>query len=190
MPLADRKLIVTSLATSNGVEKCGSGRTAARDGSVLSLGDFARASEANAFLSTAGTQVGWGKPQGKTTEPLTPPSLKIEDPALREQIIRAVFARVAALSKGDAAGRLALQQEVSGGYAMVASFDARLRFYEAHRDQFATLADFLPQLLASAAKTPAKAVAADAEPKTGSGQCAIQVAAVAPESLGAPSGGQ
>jgi spore germination cell wall hydrolase CwlJ-like protein len=190
MPLADRKLIVTSLATSNGVDKCGSGRTASRDASVLSLGDFARASEANTFLSTAGTQVVWDKPQGKTTEPLTPPSLKIEDPALREQIIRAVFARIAALSKGDAAGRLALQQEVSGGYAMVASFDARLRYYEAHRNQFATLADFLPELLAGAAKTPAKAVASGAEPKTGSGQCAIEVAAVGPESLGAPSGGQ
>ncbi len=186
LPLPDRKLILSSLADSNGLGKCGgSGRAS---GSVLSLGALAQTSGAETFLSTEGSQVAFDKPPaaGKLKPRGVAPSFKFDDPALQEQVIRAVFARIAALSKGDTAGRLAVEQEVRGGFAMVPSLDQRLRNYETHRDQFATLADFLPQLMAG---KPSKPAAGEAV-RAASTQCGIQVAAATPTSPAGPSSGQ
>jgi hypothetical protein len=78
---------------------------------------------------------------------------------------------------------------VRGGFALVPTFDERLRYYETHRDQFATLADFLPQLMDGAGKASAKA-AADGPEKTTAGQCGIQVAVAAPALPAGASTGQ
>jgi hypothetical protein len=69
-------------------------------------------------------------------------------PAVQEQLVSAVFARVTALSDSEAAARLEVQHEVGQGHSLVALFATRLREFEAHRDRFETLADFLPRLLA------------------------------------------
>ncbi len=186
MSLPNRKLILSSLADSNGLGKCANFARASGPASVLSLGALAQTSEAETFLSTEGIEIPFAKspttekPKGRVA---AQPSFKFDDPALQEQLIRAVFARIAALSKGDAAGRLAVEQEVHGGFAMVPNLDERLRNYEAHRDQFATLADFLPQLMAGKAS---KAAAGNAD-KAPSLQCGVQVAAATPVSV---AGGQ
>jgi hypothetical protein len=191
MPLPDRKLILSSLAGANELSKCANGGRALAPATVLSLGTLAQTNETQTFLSTEGTQVGLDT--SRAGKPLKPkaaePSFKM-DPAQEEQVIRAVFARITALSKGDAAGRLAVEQEVRGGFAMVTGFDERLRYYETHRDQFATLADFLPQLMAGPGKTLAKAGAANADPKAASARCGIQIAAATPISPVGPSSGQ
>jgi hypothetical protein len=189
LPLADRKLVLSSLATGNASGKCGTVQPASA--SVLSIGTLAQASQADTFLSTEGTQAGLDKP--RSNQQPAAPWLVLADPAVKQQVIRAVFTRVAALLEGDAAGRLAVQREVRGGYAMVPAFDARLRYYEAHRDQFPTLADFLPQLIAGGSKndpTNSAVTAVDPGLKALAGACGTQIAAAAPESTGAPSGGQ
>ena len=155
--------------------------------SVLSLGAIAQTSAAETFLSTEGTEVAFDEGPKKVKARAAQPSVKFDDPVLQEQLIRAVFARIAALSRGDAAGRLAVEQEVHGGFAMVPGLDERLRNYEAHRDQFATLADFLPQLVAG--KASAKAAAAGVE-KSGPVQCGIPVAATTSGSPAGSSSGQ
>jgi hypothetical protein len=191
MPLPDRKLILSSLAGANDLSKCASGGRTLAPPTVLSLGTLAQTNEAQTFLSTEGTQVGlYNSRAGKPPKPkAAEPAFKM-DAAQEEQVIRAVFARIAALSKGDAAGRLAVEQEVRGGFAMVAGFDERLRFYEAHRDQFVTLADYLPQLIANSGKIPAKSGAADADSKAASARCGFQIAATTPESPVGSSTGQ
>ena len=174
MPLPAHKLILSSLSTDNSLGKCGGAPTGA-PASVLSLGDLAHASKAETFLSTETTQVGLAQ-QG------TKPSPNADEPFLQEQIIRAVFARIVALSEGEAAGRLAVQREVRGGFALVPDFDERLRYFEVHRGQFRTLAEFLPQLVAGAVNSSAKAGSADAVPA----QCGTQIAATDPVGGAAP----
>ena len=66
----------------------------------------------------------------------------------REQIALAVFARVAALSQGDVHGRLLVRNDVANGFALVPLFERRLTQFERRRDEFQTLNDFLPLLLA------------------------------------------
>jgi hypothetical protein len=185
LPLPDRKLILSSLAEPNGLGGCADG--ARVPGAVLSLGAFAQTNGAQALLSTEGAQVGLDKqPTGKAPKAAAA-AFKVS-PAQEEQIVRAVFTRIAALSKGEAAGRLAVEQEVRGGFALVPGFDERLRHYEAHRDQFATLGDFLPQLMAGVGTASDKAGAADTG-NTGAAQCGVQVAAVKPSSpVGSASG--
>jgi hypothetical protein len=194
MPLRDRKLILSSLVTGNGSSKCGDTRLAPASTSLLSLGTLAQASEAETFLSTEGGPEGLNKPRPNKPEGADSatawPKILTANPVLREQVVRAVFARVAGLSRGDSAGRLAVQREVRNGYTMVPFFEARLRYYEAHRDQFATLANFIPQLIAGANKSdPTKNVVAATEPKAAVTQCGIEIAA-AQTSAAAPSGGQ
>jgi hypothetical protein len=188
MPLPDRKLILSSLEDSNGLGKCGNTNRTAGPASVLSLGALARTSEAETFLSTEGAKLAFEtSPVAEKKARSAPPPLKFDDPALQEQLIRAVFARITALSKGDAAGRRAVEQEVHDGFAMVPSLNERLRNYETHRDQFATLADFLPELIAG--KASSRAVGGGAE-KGAPAQCPVQVAATTPANAVGPSSGQ
>ena len=188
LPLPARKLILSSLSAANGEGKCGSTSTASTPPSILSLGGLTQTNGAETFLSTEGTQVVFTQPRtNKTIKPKAEgPSFK-EDRAVQEQVIRAVFTRITALAKGDVAGRLAVQRESVGGFAMVSGFDTRLRYYETHRDQFATLADFLPRLLEG---IPAKTAATGLEVKTTPAQCSVQVAAAIPQSSSLPTNGQ
>ena len=73
---------------------------------------------------------------------------------VQEQVIRAVFARIAALSQGPEAGRAAIQQEIRLGNRLVPVFAERLKDYETHRDRYRKLADFLPRLLSDQGKRP------------------------------------
>jgi len=88
-------------------------------------------------------------------------------PALQEQIIRAVFARAAALTTGADAGDDAVRHDVARGYALVPELARRLREYETNRARYATLAQFLPVLignLPAAAPAPSGTPAAAAAP--------------------------
>lgn len=189
VPLPARKLVLSSLSAANGASGCGGLRSALAPTSILSLSSLTQTSAAETFLSTEGSQAPLEQPlPNKTLKPQGEgSSFKLDDPIVQEQVIRAVFTRVAALAKGEAAGSLALQREARGGFAMVAGFDTRLRYYEAHRDQFATLSDFLPRLLEG---VPAKTVAAGVEAKAISRQCRVQIADAAPGSDGRPTAGQ
>ena len=161
MPLPDRKVILSSLATGRSSGKCGNAPV-----SFLSLGAAVQASPAETFLNTEGAP-----------EALDSARPMLADPALRQQIVRAVFTRLAALAQGDPAGRVAVEREVRNGFTMVPTFNARLRYYEAHRDQFATLASFLPQLVAGESKgNPTESVAAT-DTKAGVTQCTVEIAA-------------
>jgi hypothetical protein len=73
---------------------------------------------------------------------------------VQDQVIRAVFARIATLSDGPEAGRAAIQREVRLGHRLVPVFAGRLQEYEAHRDRYPTLADFLPRLLSGQGNRP------------------------------------
>jgi spore germination cell wall hydrolase CwlJ-like protein len=188
LALPARKLVLSSLAGTNDLGNCGEAGGVLTPPAVLSLGTLAQTNAAQTLLSTEGTQVGLDKPVGGKTPKAAKTSFKL-NAAEEQQLIRAVFTRIAALSKGDAAGRLAVEQEVRGGFALVPTFDERLRYYETHRDQFATLADFLPQLMDGAGKASAKA-AADGPEKTTAGQCGIQVAVAAPALPAGASTGQ
>ncbi|MGZ2411651.1 cell wall hydrolase [Sphingomonas sp. F9_3S_D5_B_2] len=79
-----------------------------------------------------------------------------------DDIVTAVFLRVAALSHRDA-GALVSSGKCGGVTPRAQRFAARLNFYEHHRDQFATLADFLPLLLSGETTEPAAACGAPAQ---------------------------
>jgi hypothetical protein len=65
---------------------------------------------------------------------------------LKEQVVRAVFARIVALSAGEAAGREAAMRAGIAGYDLVPEFADRLQDYERHRNLYPSLRDFLPVL--------------------------------------------
>jgi hypothetical protein len=69
------------------------------------------------------------------------------DSSVEKQVIRAVFARIEALSSGEAAGHKAVSREIGLGHALVPEIARRLTYYEHHRAEFPTLASFLPRLL-------------------------------------------
>ncbi len=186
LPLPARKLILSSLSGANSEVRCGSASPASAPPSILSLGGLAQTSAAETFLSTEGTQAALSQAGSNKTKAESPSS-KVEDREIQEQVVRAVFTRITALAKGDAAGRVAVQREKVSGFAMVTGFDTRLRYYETHRDQFATLSDFLPKLLEG---LPSKVVANTGDAKTAPTQCSVQIAAVGSESVAPATGGQ
>lgn len=73
---------------------------------------------------------------------------------VNEHIIRAITVRLAALSRGEAAGQQALRQEVEWGFAYVPALVERLKVYEANRARYRTIADFYPELLTAFAAAP------------------------------------
>jgi len=68
-------------------------------------------------------------------------------PEIDEQIVRAVFARIVALSAGEQAGKEAVRRQAADGYALVPTLADRLQQYEQHRDVYENLSDFLPTLV-------------------------------------------
>ena len=73
---------------------------------------------------------------------------------IEDQIVAAVFARIAMLSRGPDTGRAMMEREVAAGRTLVPVLAERLRFYERHRNDYPTLNHFLPKLVAGIA--PAK----------------------------------
>jgi spore germination cell wall hydrolase CwlJ-like protein len=80
------------------------------------------------------------------------------------QLIGALLSRVADLRSGEGAGRSVIAWEVAHGQRLVPELAARLRFFEKHRDQYPTLADFYPVLLVNMGQRPANQVAASGSP--------------------------
>ncbi|HEX8841592.1 MAG TPA: cell wall hydrolase [Sphingomicrobium sp.] len=87
--------------------------------------------------------------------------LRIPAP-LEEQIVRAVFARAAALAVDEMAGQQAVRREADRGYSLVPELADRLRKFETNRAQYPTLRDFLPVLIAN---LPARDPLAPAPPE-------------------------
>jgi spore germination cell wall hydrolase CwlJ-like protein len=69
------------------------------------------------------------------------------DPALEEQVVRAVFARIEALASGNAEANDAAARDANEGFALVPQLAQRLAYYERHRGEYPDLASFLPRLL-------------------------------------------
>ncbi len=73
------------------------------------------------------------------------------------EIVAAVFARVAALSRGEATGRAMVAHEVAKGHKLVPQLVQRLRAFERNRGRYPSLNHFLPVLVAGLAPaTPVK----------------------------------
>ena len=68
---------------------------------------------------------------------------------IEEQIVAAVFARVTALSQGEATAQAIIRREVAKGHELVPHLVQRLRVFERNGDKFPTLNHFLPILVAS-----------------------------------------
>lgn len=127
-PIEKRKLIVSALLRSPVTNACGPRADA--DSPYVPIALLKSGSSADAFLVT-----------GRVA-----PSLGVA-PSVQEQIVRAVFARVTALTNGEAAGRKAISNDIRAGHNLVPKFETRLRYFEAHRAEFATLGAYLPELL-------------------------------------------
>jgi hypothetical protein len=69
-----------------------------------------------------------------------------------EHVIRSVCARLAALERGEAAGKEAMEDERKDGFVLIGSFYEALRRYEADRKRWKTLADFYPELISLLSK--------------------------------------
>jgi hypothetical protein len=89
---------------------------------------------------------------------------------IEAQVVAAVFARVAALSRGEATGRAILRREVAQGHTLVPLLARRLRFYERHRADYPTLGHFLPALVAGF-RTPKDRDEATAKPTPAAQVC-------------------
>jgi spore germination cell wall hydrolase CwlJ-like protein len=109
---------------------------ASSDPVILSLATFAHASDADIFLTLEGTDGALARSRSSPAKPEL-------DSGSNEQIIRAVFARIVALTDGDAASRAYVTAEVHRGYTMVPVLEKQLRDYELHRDRFSTWSEAL-----------------------------------------------
>lgn len=78
---------------------------------------------------------------------------------IEDQIVAAVFARIATLSRGPETGRALVEREVAAGRTLVPVLAERLRFYEGHRGEYPTLNHFLPRLVAGLAPAKAEEIA-------------------------------
>jgi hypothetical protein len=114
--------------------------------------------DADAFLATGGTAWSPGVP-----------------PSVRDQIVRAVFVRITALTKGDDAARKLAAHEAVSGYDLVPRFETSLRDFESNRADFTTLAAYLPRLLG----TEKQRLAKGAVPPKEVVACPTAIAAVA-----------
>lgn len=91
---------------------------------------------------------------------------------IRAQIVAAVFARIAALSLGEASGQAIVKREVAQGHELVPFLVQRLRFFERNGDRFPSLNRFLLALVdglptrhvAAATDKPAEGAAGCSQP--------------------------
>jgi hypothetical protein len=82
-----------------------------------------------------------GMPKGKARQ------LRADIEPIEAQIVSAVFARIAALSRGGAIERAIVLREVDRGHKLVPHLVHQLRFFERNRDKYPTLSHFLPTLV-------------------------------------------
>lgn len=66
---------------------------------------------------------------------------------LNEYVIRAVVVRLVTLEAGEKAGQLELEQQIKRGYTLLPELCGELEKYEANRDKYPALSDFLPEVL-------------------------------------------
>lgn len=78
--------------------------------------------------------------------------LRIVLEPVQDQVVAAVFARIAALSRGETTGAAMVRREVAQGHDLVPLLTQRLRFFEQHRGDYPTLNHFLPRLIAGIAR--------------------------------------
>ena len=64
-----------------------------------------------------------------------------------EHIIRAITVRLTTLSRGEAAGRAAMNEELKRGFVYVPPLVEKLATYEQSRDKYPTIATYYPELL-------------------------------------------
>jgi hypothetical protein len=72
---------------------------------------------------------------------------------LRESLVRACVVRYLRLYEGEEAARRAIQAQKKKGFLWMQEMSDLLGVYEAHRDQYPTLEDFLPRLVPFFAET-------------------------------------
>lgn len=65
-----------------------------------------------------------------------------------EHVIRSACARMAALTRGEGAGKEAMEDERRDGFVLIGSFYEALRRYEGDRKRWPTLGDYYPELVA------------------------------------------
>ena len=68
--------------------------------------------------------------------------------AVRQEIVFAVFSRIAALSSGADDQALVLRRAAAEGHPLASTLAKRLEAFESDRARYPTLSDFLPQLVA------------------------------------------
>ncbi len=66
-----------------------------------------------------------------------------------EHVIRAITVRLTTLSRGEAAGKAAMDEEVKRGFVYVPPLVQKLIVYEGNREQYRTIREFYPELLAA-----------------------------------------
>ena len=136
---------VFSLTQGRDVQACPALEIAAPAADVLSWPDAGR-SPAQMFLASGFAEAGLAAPARMSARAAK--RLRASLAPVRDQVVAAVFARIAALSSGAKAGDAAVRAEIAAGNILVPTLVERLRFFEAHRGEYATLDSFLPTLLA------------------------------------------
>ena len=141
LPVGVQRVIVSSLVGSGNGGDCNS--TVDVNSPVRSWTILASANSVDAFLAVRSDPLQLTSPSRRRAD--------AEDAAVEEQIVKAVFARVTALTSDASTGRNAVGQVAEADHTLVSTFERRLQYFETHRTRFPTLADFLPRLKAAAA---------------------------------------
>lgn len=166
VPLAHRDVLLTSLSL-GGQTPC---QTTGSDTAVpiASVGTLFGATDADIILSLEGPV----RPISGTATKQLGGNLLFND-----QLIRAVFARVAELTGGEKAGKAYLGAELRRGSLMVAPLDQRLREYEGQAPQLAKWIAFTSQLADQNVKRELSSPRAAALPSSGICRAASTAAA-------------
>ena len=133
MSLGPHKLLLSSLAMDsaapNDSDHAGAGDP------ILSLGRVAADTDANILLRIEGRGLlaSLGSSEGEASP----------NPPIDQEIVRAIFARVAELSKGSDRVRQHPSAEAGRGNAIPARWERQLREFETHRAEFASFSAFL-----------------------------------------------
>ena len=137
--------VVFSLAQGRDFQVCPALGIAAVPAKVLSWPDAGR-SPGQMFIASGFADAGLGAPAGMS--PRAAKRLRAALAPVRDQLVAAVFTRIAALSGGAKAGDAAVRAEIKDGNTLVPMLAERLRFFESERGKYATFDAFLPRLLA------------------------------------------
>lgn len=134
MSLGPHKLILSSLAMDSTATPSDDDQTGAVD-PILSLGRVAADGDADILLRIEGRGLLASRGSSKTDASANAP--------IDQQIVRAVFARVAELSQGPGRVREHPATEAGRENAIAPRWDRQLREFETHRAEFASFSAFL-----------------------------------------------